>query len=191
MENQLAPLSGGEESRETGIDEASLDTAIDQLEDAASRTNKALRAAASRRKKERHRVVPLIPEVRHWAATGLEVRAATNTDEIVISGSPIMYDAPYVVADRFGEFEERMAPGVASKVLHSADVRFLFNHDGLPLARSASGTLTLTDRPGSLDFEARLDARQQLANDLAIAIERGDVSQMSCGFIVARDEWDE
>jgi hypothetical protein len=28
-----------------------------------------------------------------------------------------------------------------------------------------------------------------LANDLAVAIERGDVSQMSCGFVVGRDTW--
>jgi len=39
-------------------------------------------------------------------------------------------------------------------------------------------------------FEARLDGRQQLANDLAIAIGRGDCSQMSCAFTVSRDEWD-
>jgi hypothetical protein len=47
------------------------------------------------------------------------------------------------------------------------------------------------DSESELRFTACLDARQQLANDLAIAIERGDVSQMSCGFIVAQDEWDE
>lgn len=148
--------------------------------------------SVTRRRKSRHRAVPLMPEVRHWAATGLEVRSARNTDEIVIAGTPIVYDTPYAVRDLFGEFEERMARGVASDVLSSgADVRFLFNHDGLPLARSTAGTLVLRDGDASLDFEARLDARQQLANDLAIAIERGDVSQMSCGFIVARDEWEE
>lgn len=148
--------------------------------------------ATRRARKPRHRAVPLMPEVRHWAATGLEVRSASKTDEIVITGSPIVYDTPYTVCDMFGEFEERMAPGVAGDVLErGADVRFLFNHDGLPLARSTSGTLKLTDGASALQFEARLDARQQLANDLAIAIERGDVSQMSCGFIVARDEWDD
>jgi HK97 family phage prohead protease len=144
------------------------------------------------RRKERHRAVPLMPEVRHWRATGLEVREASKTNELVITGTPIVYDTPYSVVDMFGEFTERMMPGVATDALQrGADVRFLFNHDGLPLARSTSGTLTLHESASQLDFEARLDARQQLANDLAIAIERGDVSQMSCGFIVARDEWDD
>ncbi|GAC1535673.1 MAG: hypothetical protein NVS3B1_30020 [Marmoricola sp.] len=150
-----------------------------------------LRARAGR-KKERRRALPLLPEVRHWTASGLEVRSASKTDEIVISGTPIVYDTPYTVTDMFGEFSERMAPGVAAETLaRGADVRFLFNHDGLPLARSTSGTLSLEDSSTALTFTARLDARQQLANDLAVAIERGDVTQMSCGFCVASDEWDE
>lgn len=166
------------------------EVAATETVEVSKQVNPALRAAAERRKKDRHRAVPLIPEVRQWAATGLEVREQAGSNEIVIAGSPIVYDTPYVVTDKYGEFEERMAPGVAGKVLPTADVRFLFNHDGLPLARSLSGTLTLRDGERSLDFEARLDSRQQLANDLAVAIERGDVSQMSCGFVVSRDEWD-
>lgn len=154
-------------------------------------TNQALVAAAERRKKQRHRAVPLLPEVRHFRAEGLEVRSNSKTDEIVITGSPIVYERDYTVTDALGQFTERMAPGVANEVLPKADVRFLFNHDGLPLARTTSGTMTLTDSDSELRFTAALDARQQLANDLAIAIERGDVSQMSCGFIVAQDEWSE
>lgn len=148
--------------------------------------------SGERRRKLRHRAVPLLPEIRHWRADGLEVRSEAATDQILITGSPIVYNVPYAVRDLFGEFEETMLPGVAAKPLASgADVRFLFDHDGLPLARSTAGTLRLTDSPTALRMTASLDARQQIANDLAIAIERGDVSQMSCGFIVARDAWDE
>jgi HK97 family phage prohead protease len=145
-----------------------------------------------RRRKERRRQVPLTPEVRHWQAEGLEVRSSKTTDEIIITGTPIVYNAPYTVTDMFGEFTERMLPGVCSGVLErGADVRFLFNHDGLPLARTTSGTLKLEDSPTALQMVATLDARQQLANDLAIATERGDISQMSIGFVIARDAWDE
>ena len=165
------PLEGDEELRD--------DT---QQNDAVTTT---------RRRKPRHRAVPLLPEVRHFRAEGLEVRSNTKTDEILISGTPIVYERDYTVTDALGTFTERMAPGVAQDVLSKADVRFLFNHDGLPLARTTSGTMTLQDSDSELRFTAALDARQQLANDLAIAIERGDVSQMSCGFIVAQDEWSE
>jgi uncharacterized protein len=146
----------------------------------------------SRRKGERHRAVPLLPEVRHFNAGELEVRAADTTgDTVTITGSPIVYNRDYVVYDMFGEFNERMAPGVAAHLLTGTDCRFLFNHDGMPLARTTSGTLTLSDSPDALRFSATLDLRQSVARDLMIAIERGDVSQMSCGFVVARDEWDD
>lgn len=150
--------------------------------------------AARPRRKERRRAIPLMPEVRHWAIqpTSVEIRSAKNTDEAIITGSPIVYNADYTVFDMFGQFTERMAPGVASEVLkRGVDTRFLFNHDGLSLARTLSGTMTLQDGARSLDFEAHLDLRQQLANDLVIAIERRDITQMSVGFITARDEWDE
>jgi Escherichia/Staphylococcus phage prohead protease len=151
-----------------------------------------------RTKKPRHRSRPLAPEyrrstgleVRQYAVSGLEVREAAGTGQIEVTGSPIVYGTPYTVLDMLGEFEETMHHGVCSSVLaDQADVRFLFNHDGLPLARTTSGTLRLTDTATSLQFKAVLDSRQQLANDLAVAIERGDVSQMSCGFVVADDEW--
>lgn len=145
----------------------------------------------ARRKRDRHRTVPLYPEVRHFPASGLEIRAVADSDhEVVITGTPIVYDTPYVVVDPLGEFEERMSRGVARDVINNRmDVRFLFNHKDMPMARTASGTMTLRDSPEALRFEARLDTRQQAANDLVIAIQRGDVSQMSCGFIPAKDEW--
>jgi HK97 family phage prohead protease len=131
--------------------------------------------------------------VRMFACTGLEVRSATDgSDAIELVGSPIVYDTPYKVRDWLGEFSETMKPGVASLLLASGvDTRFLFNHAGLPLARTIAGTLNLIDTTKALTFSARLDARQSLATDLAIAVERGDVSQMSCGFIVADDSWDD
>lgn len=160
-----------------------------QADGSLKQQNKALIAAGERRRKDRHRAVPLMPEVRHFRAEGLEVRENSKTNELLVSGEPIVYATDYTVTDALGQFTERMAPGVAQDVLPKADVRFLFNHDGLPLARTTSGTMSLQDSDSGLRFTASLDARQQLSNDLAIAIERGDVSQMSCGFIVAQDEW--
>lgn len=131
-----------------------------------------------------------LPEVRR-VQTNFEVRASSDGRDIVLSGTPIVYDTPYSVRDMLGSFRERMIPGVAGEVMGRSDFdcRFLVNHDGLPLARSASGTLVMTDTPAGLRAEAHLDGRSQMANDLAVAVERGDVSQMSCGFVVAEDEW--
>ena len=144
------------------------------------------------KRKRRHRAGPAVGrEFRRFATHGLEVRSATDgSDSITITGTPIVYNTAYTVMDMFGEFEETMHPGVATNLLAlTPDVRFLFNHDGMPLARTLSGTLTLRDGMDGLGMSATLDARQQLANDLAVAIERGDVSQMSCGFVVGLDQW--
>jgi Escherichia/Staphylococcus phage prohead protease len=147
---------------------------------------------SQRKRGPRPRAVPLAPEVRFFRPDSLEVRreAKDDTDEIIVRGSAIVYGTPYRVVDMFGEFEERIHAGSVSGLLaRGVDCRFLFNHDGLPLGRTASRTLALIDGPSSLDIELRMDARQQLANDLAIAFERGDVSQMSVGMIVGNDKW--
>jgi HK97 family phage prohead protease len=152
-------------------------------------------AVAGRAKKPRHRSGPAIAREFRQVITHPEVRSVTDdagNPQIVVTGSPIVYETPTTITDCFGDFSETIHAGAATAVLGATpDVRFLFNHDGLPLARTVSGTLTLTDTATALLCEARLDARQQLANDLAIAIERGDVSQMSFGFVVAPagDAW--
>lgn len=146
----------------------------------------------SRRRKQRHRAVPLMPEVRHLTACGLEVRDQGGSgDTVTIVGIPLVYNTAYTVVDAFGEFEERMSPGVASEVL-GADVRFLIDHDpSRLLARTASGTLKLTDSDEGVRMAATIDLRDSDARNLMIRLERGDVNQMSCGFIVGKDEWND
>lgn len=154
--------------------------------------NAALTKSQERRRKERHRAVSLAREYRFRQVQDMEVRreSQADTDIITLRGSAIVYDAPYTVADMFGEFEERMHAGCVTDLLgRGVDCRFLHNHGGMAYARTTSGTMDLIDTPGSLDVVVRLDARQQGANDLAIAVERGDENQMSVGMVVGQDEW--
>lgn len=122
-----------------------------------------------------------------WRSSGTADAKGTRFD-----GTPIVYNRWYAVHDMWGTFQERMAPGVAAQILSTCDCRFLINHDGMPLARTIAGTMTLKDTPSGLTCAVYVDeAGSQIARDLASAISRGDVSQMSCGFIVAEDEWNE
>jgi HK97 family phage prohead protease len=125
------------------------------------------------------------------AVAGTSVRSSMTSDGIEVTGRPIVYNVPYTVHDALGSFQETMKPGVVSQILGSCDCRFLLNHstEFIPLARTTSRTLVLSDGPDALRFSATLDPRQTLANDLAVAIERGDISAMSVGFQVAEDEW--
>lgn len=163
---------------------------IDVADD--NRTNPAL-VAAERRKKQRHRSVQLLPEVRHMHTSNLEVRDIGGSgDSVEITGMPCVYDTAYEVRDSLGVFSETMAPGVASGILDTADVRFLIDHDpSRLLARTVSGTLRLSDSSEGLRMAATVDLRDSDARNLMVRLERGDVSQMSCGFVVGRDEWSE
>lgn len=133
-----------------------------------------------------------LPEFRRMT-TAFERRVQQDGDDIVLEGMPIRYATWYGVRDIVGPFEERMNPGVATKAMQSQefDCRFLLNHEGMPMARSVSGTLTFEDTRAGLKTYPRIDARQQIAYDLAVGVERGDITQMSVGFMVADggDEW--
>lgn len=86
-------------------------------------------------------------------------------------------------------FKERIAPGAFRKTLsESPDVRLLINHEGLPLARTKNGTLTLTEDDRGLYFNAEL-ADTQEARDIWTLVQRGDVDQMSFAFRVIRQNW--
>jgi HK97 family phage prohead protease len=88
-------------------------------------------------------------------------------------------------------FKESIAPGAFRKTLsETPDVRLLVNHEGLPLARTKNGTLTLTEDERGLYFSADL-ADTQEARDIHTLIARGDVDQMSFAFRVIRQKWSE
>ena len=88
-------------------------------------------------------------------------------------------------------FKESIAPGAFRKTLsETPDVRLLVNHEGLPLARTKNGTLTLTEDERGLYFNAEL-ADTQEARDIHTLIARGDVDQMSFAFRVIRQKWSE
>jgi HK97 family phage prohead protease len=88
-------------------------------------------------------------------------------------------------------FREFIAPGAFRKTLQETpDVRLLINHEGLPLARTKNGTLTLTEDENGLRFDAVL-ADTSESRDLYTLIERGDVDQMSFAFRVIRQKWND
>lgn len=132
-------------------------------------------------------------ELRRFRVT--EVRATQKDDgetstEVDIEGYASITDEPYEVNDFMGTFTETIESGAFKKTLEEKDdVRLLFNHDGLPLARTKSGTLTLAEDKTGLKVNATIDSRSALAKDVSVAIERGDLDEMSFAFQVLRQEW--
>jgi HK97 family phage prohead protease len=88
-------------------------------------------------------------------------------------------------------FIETIAPGAFRKTLsETPDVRLLINHEGLPLARTKNGTLTLMEDERGLFMDAVI-ADTNEGRDLYKLIERGDVDQMSFAFRVIRQKYNE
>ena len=108
-------------------------------------------------------------------------------EQRTIAGYAAVFGA---AADIAGQFREIVAPGAFSNTI-SGDVRALIDHDsGRVIGRTTAGTLRLSEDDVGLAVEIDLPDTQD-GRDLATLIARGDISGMSFGFIVTRQEWDE
>ena len=90
-----------------------------------------------------------------------------------------------------GMFREVIAPGAFSEAIGRDDVVFLINHDGLPLARTRSGTLKLTQDDHGLRMETTLDPDDPDVKAIAGKMKRGDLDKMSFAFWPEVQEWDD
>lgn len=111
-----------------------------------------------------------------------------------LSGYALLYGVPYPVAGgpSKGGFTEVIGPDAASRAVREGhDVRLLVNHAGTPLARTRSGTLTLTSDSKGLRVDAVLDDSSPDAASVIAALRRGDMDQMSFAFRVppGGDRW--
>lgn len=94
-------------------------------------------------------------------------------------------------ADIAGMFREVIAPGAFKDAIGRDDVVFLINHEGLPLARTRSGTLTLREDDKGLYMQTSLDPDDPDVRSIVGKMKRGDLDKMSFAFMVELQEWDE
>jgi HK97 family phage prohead protease len=126
------------------------------------------------------------------AAAGLEMREKDD-DTWTLSGFACVTDEPYQV----GFYEETVRTGAFRRTLsENPDVQLLINHEGLPLARTRSGTMTLEERTAPDDLgrkglwvQADLDKLDPDAQRLQRKMARGDVDGMSFAFQATDDDW--
>ncbi|NLA25705.1 MAG: HK97 family phage prohead protease [Bacteroidales bacterium] len=119
-----------------------------------------------------------------------EIRVEGDDKERKITGYAAVFNRK---SENLGGFVEIIRPGAFKEAIKDADVRALFNHDSnYVIGRTTSKTLTLEENQKGLKFEA-VPPDAQWARDLLKSIERGDVSQCSFSFCVAKDgdKWTE
>lgn len=123
---------------------------------------------------------------RRALAASPELRAGENAK--VARGYAALFNSE---TDIGGYFREVIAPGAFTDTLKTSDVRALIDHDtGRIIGRSSAGTLRLNEDEKGLYVEIDLPDTTD-GRDLAVQMERGDISGMSFGFRVTHDEWDE
>ena len=118
----------------------------------------------------------------------VEIRADDN-GEVRVAGYAAVFGQETKIG---GAFIERIAPGAFRNALERGDdVVFLVNHVGLPLARTRSGTLSLSEDERGLYMEAVLDGTDPDVRALVPKMKRGDLDKMSFAFVQMRQTWDD
>lgn len=120
------------------------------------------------------------------AGVPAEIRADGET--VKVSGYAAVFNEE---TDIGGLFREVIEPGAFKDAIGRDDVVFLINHDGLPLARTRSGTLTLREDERGLYMETELDATDPEVKSIVPKMKRGDLDKMSFAFFPDVQEWDD
>ena len=122
-------------------------------------------------------------EIRSLQSTGAELRMSQDGKKLAGVA------ARYNVRSKPGlGFDEIIMPGAFDRSLEAGDdVVALFNHDpNQILGRRDSGTLRITSDSEALRFEVDLPEHRA---DLRELVARGDIREMSFGFVVQDDTW--
>jgi len=119
---------------------------------------------------------------------GIPAEIRADDDGIKVEGYAAVFDEE---TDIGGIFREKIERGAFSEAIGRDDVVFLINHEGLPLARTRSGTLTLTEDDHGLKIETALDPDDPDVKSISGKMKRGDLDKMSFAFYPEIQEWDE
>jgi HK97 family phage prohead protease len=124
----------------------------------------------------------------------IEKRTLTSPVEVrkgnsgqTVAGYAALFNSEAMIGDAFREV---IAPGAFADAL-KADVRALVDHNsGRVIGRTTAGTLRMSEDDKGLAVEIDLPDTTD-GRDLAVSLERGDITGMSFGFRVTKDLWDE
>lgn len=132
-------------------------------------------------------------ERRFYPAT-FEMRAyqdGTGGSRYALSGYASAYESPYEMWDFLGPYTEKVSAGAGAKTLsENPDVVLLFNHDGMPMARTKATNLRLAEDSTGLQMEApSLNGGLTIVRDVATQIDEGVLDEMSFAFRIVRQDW--
>lgn len=119
---------------------------------------------------------------------GIPAEIRAEDDGLKVEGYAAVFGERTNIGGMFDEVIER---GAFKDAIGRDDVVFLINHEGLPLARTRSGTLKLTEDERGLRMETTLDGEDPDVRSIAGKMRRGDLDKMSFAFFADVQEWDD
>ena len=107
----------------------------------------------------------------------------------MIEGHAAVFDSWSETLGGIFPFREIVRKGAFNESIGRDDIRALFNHDpNYVLGRNRAGTLELVE--DEIGLRVRISPPDtSWAKDLQTSIRRGDITQMSIGFVVEEDDW--
>lgn len=121
-------------------------------------------------------------------ALPVELREEDDGKTVKVVGYAAVFDQRAEIGEWFIEIFKR---GAFAESLKEDDVVFLLDHQGLPLARTRSGTLKLSEDSHGLKVESELDMSDPDTQRLQAKMKRGDMDKMSIAFRALKQEWDD
>lgn len=121
-----------------------------------------------------------------WPDLDFDIRAAS--DGLNFRGYAAVFDAR---SEDLGGFRETIAPGAFTKTLKERrSTKMFLNHDWDVVLASTPRTMRLSEDERGLFVDADLPDNEW-GRPVRDAVQRGDISSMSFGFNVVKDEWNE
>jgi HK97 family phage prohead protease len=165
---------------------------MNELMRAAQKRAASAVAPADRPSRRRCAADVAAPPLARAALTRMEFREVMHNGQAMLQfdGYANVTERGYEMWDWAGPYTEVVDAAAPSIALASnPDVAFLINHGGMTLARTKSGTMTLGADNEGQSVRAFLDPRHSDVANLRIAMERGDVDEMSFAFVIVRGQW--
>lgn len=122
----------------------------------------------------------------------VEVRADEDGSNPRFAGHAAVFNSRTAIGNPLTwGFYEQIAAGAFTKTLAEGDARFLIDHDSyFVVSRASAGTLELAQDKIGLRVDSALDQNLSYVSDLVANLRNGNITGMSFGFYVVKDDWD-
>lgn len=125
------------------------------------------------------------------ATAGLQVRAADGGGPGFTGHAAVFNSRTAIGNPLTWGFYEEIADGAFTKTLSEGDARMLVDHDTrMVVSRVSAGSLRLSQDQFGLAVDADLDTELSYVSDLVANLRNKNVTGMSFGFQVVKDDWD-